>query len=153
MVRATRPASRGNRKTIPVLSAGGVIFDARGRVLLLRRVGEGTWCFPKGHVEAGESSQAAAVREIKEECGLDVEIGRRIAEIRYTFYSRPDDANHDKRVVYFLANPIGGVVKLEDRFDAWRWAWPSSALRTLPYQNDKAVLRAAIKARNSTRRN
>ena len=152
MVRATRPPPIGNRKTIPVLSAGGVIFDARGRVFLLRRAGEGTWCFPKGHVEAGETRQAAAAREIKEESGLDVEIGRRIAEIGYTFYSRPDDVNEDKRVVYFLAVPIGGVVKLEDRFDAWRWAWPSSALRTLPYQNDKEVLRAAIKARKSTGR-
>ncbi len=150
MARAARPPPRKDRDTIPVLSAGGVIFDDRGRVFLLRRAGEGTWCFPKGHVEAGESPQAAAAREVKEECGLDVEIGRRIAEIGYTFYSRLEDLNQDKRVVYFLATPIGGVVTLEDRFDGWRWAWPVQALRTLPYENDKTVLRTAMKARKAT---
>lgn len=150
MARGTRPPPRKDRETISVVSAGGVIFDARGRVLLLRRAGEGTWCFPKGHVEKGESLQAAAAREIKEECGLDVELGRRVAEIGYTFYSRSQDVNQDKRVVYFLATPIGGVVTLEDRFDAWRWAWPARAIGTLPYPNDKTVLRAAMTARKAS---
>ena len=152
MARGTRPSPRKDRKTVDVRSAGGVIFDDRGRVLLLRRVGEGTWCFPKGHIESGESPQAAAAREIREECGLDVEIGRRVAEIGYTFYFPPEDVNHDKRVVYFLANPIGGVVKLEDRFDASRWVPPERAFHMLPYPNDKTVLRAALNARKSRRR-
>jgi len=147
-----RRSPRKDRETLSVRSAGGVIFDDRGQVLLLRRVGEGTWCFPKGHIEPGESPQAAAAREIREECGLDVEIGRRVAEIGYTFYFPPEDVNHDKRVVYFLANPIGGVVKLEDRFDASRWVPPGRAFRMLPYRNDKTVLRAALKARKARRR-
>ena len=149
MAQVRRPAARKDRKTIPVLSAGGIIFDHDGRVLLLRRAGERTWCFPKGHVEPGESAPAAAVREIREECGLEVEIGRRVGEIAYTFYSKAEGVNHDKRVVYFLANPIGGVVTLEDRFDAWRWVTPSRALRMVPYRNDKTILRAAEKARKS----
>ena len=152
MARTTRPAPRKDRETISVLSAGGVLFDDRGRVFLLRRVGEGTWCFPKGHVEAGESLQAAATREIKEECGLDVEVGRRVGEVRYAFFARHEGVNNDKRVVYFLASPIGGVPKLEDRFDAWRWAPPDRALSMLSYQNDRTVLRAAIKVRRATGR-
>lgn len=152
-MRVFRHPPRKDRKTVRVRSAGGLIFDHAGRVLLLRRSGEGTWCFPKGHVEPRESPQAAAAREIKEECGLDVVIGRRIGEIRYTFYFQSDDVNHDKRVVYFLAEPVGGVVTLEDRFDAWRWVPPARALRLLPYGNDKAIFRAAVKARGAIARN
>jgi len=152
MARGTRPSPRKDRETVDVRSAGGVIFDDRGQVLLLRRVGEGTWCFPKGHIESGESPQAAAAREIREECGLEVEIGRRVAEIGYTFYFPPENVNHDKRVVYFLANPIGGVVTLEDRFDGSQWVPPGQALGMLPYRNDKTVLRAALKVRKATRR-
>lgn len=144
--------TRKIRESIRVLSAGGVLFDDRGRTLLLRRAGEGTWCFPKGHVESGESLKEAAAREIREECGLEAEIGRRIGEVAYTFYSKLDGFNHDKRVVYFLANPIGGVVALEDRFDAWRWVSPDRALRMVPYKNDRTILRAAVRARKATGR-
>lgn len=149
-MRGVRRPPRKSRKTVRVLSAGGVVFDRRGRVLLLRRVGEGTWCFPKGHVERGESLQATARREIKEECGLDVVLGRRIGEVRYAFYSRADEVNHDKRVVYFLAESLDSMVTLESRFDAWRWVSPTRALRMLPYRNDKAIFRAAMKARSAT---
>ena len=152
MTRASRPRTRSDRATVSVRSAGGVIFNPRGQVLLLRRAGEGSWCFPKGHIEPGESPQAAAAREVREECGLDVEIGRRVAEIGYTFYSAIEDVNQDKRVVYFLAEPIGGVVTLEDRFDGWRWIAPSKGFAMLPYRNDKTVLRAALKLRKATRR-
>jgi diadenosine hexaphosphate hydrolase (ATP-forming) len=135
-----------------VLSAGGVIFDDRGRVFVLRRADEGGWCFPKGHVEPGETRQEAAAREIKEECGLDVEVGRRVGEAHYTFFARHEDRNNEKTVVYFLARLIGGVPKLEDRFNAWRWMPPGLALKVLPYRNDQTILRAALKVRRATGR-
>ncbi|HKZ62919.1 MAG TPA: NUDIX domain-containing protein [Thermoplasmata archaeon] len=140
--RPTRP----DKDTMPVASAGGVVIDASGRVLLLRTADEGIWCFPKGHIERGETAEDAARREIAEECGLAVEIGDRIAEVAYSFYWPPEDVNYDKRVVYFLAHPRDGDVRLEDRFDAWRWATPARARRMLHYGNDRHVLAKAVVA-------
>lgn len=52
-----------------VEGAGGVVFRTDGAVLLLRHL-EGTWVFPKGHIDPGEDALSAAVREVEEEAGL-----------------------------------------------------------------------------------
>ena len=57
---------------------GAVIVDRDGRYLLVRRGREpsqGLWSIPGGKVEPGESDEAAVVREVREETGLDVEVG------------------------------------------------------------------------------
>lgn len=149
-VLSARP--RPDKETKPVLSAGGVVLDARGRVLVLRRSDEGIWCFPKGQVEPGETPQQTAAREILEECGLACTIGQKIGEIRYAYYWPPDDVNYDKRVVYFLAALEGGDVKLEERFDGWRWTTPDRAVQLLYHRNDKTILRKAAKAARLTTR-
>ncbi len=138
---------RPDKETRPVVSAGGVVFDGRGRVLLLRRADEGTWCFPKGHVEPGETPQVAAAREIKEECGLDVRIGRKVGDVHYTFYVPEEGVNQAKRVEYFLATAANTDVVLEDRFDEHRWMTPTRAYRMLPYPNDRRILKAALRSR------
>ena len=58
--------------------AGAVVRDTSGRVLLVLRANEpsrGMWSIPGGRIEPGESARAAAVREVREETGLDVEVG------------------------------------------------------------------------------
>jgi len=137
---------RPDAPTRRVVSAGGVIFDDKGRVLLLKRADERIWCFPKGHVEPGESLEQAAAREIREECGLVCEIGGKVAEVRYSYHWPPEDVNYDKRVVYFLARPVGGSLRLEDRFDDSRWMPPDAAMDHLFHANDKIVLRRAVRA-------
>jgi len=136
---------RPDKETRPVLSAGGLVFDAQGRVLLLRKADERIWCFPKGHVEEGETPPQAAAREIEEESGLRCRIGAAIGEVAYAYYWAPDDVNYDKRVVYYAARPVGGEVRLEDRFDDWRWATTGRALRLVFHKNDRDILRKALK--------
>lgn len=145
-VRIESGKPRPDRPTRTVVSAGGVVIHAQGRVLLLRRADEGTWCHPKGHLEPGETVEAAAVREIREECGLVVVLGKRIGEVRYAYYWPPDDVNYDKRVVYFVARAEGGEVRLEERFDDWRWFTPERALAILHYRNDQDLLHKALTA-------
>jgi len=139
---AGRP--RKDRETLQTTSAGCVVLDDRDRVLLLRRSDEGTWCFPKGGIEKGEAAWEAALREVREECGLSVDLGPRVAVIRYSVYWPPDDVNYDKRVIYHVARPRGGRVRLEPGFDAWRWATPRAAAKLLPYANDRKALGAAL---------
>ena len=68
-----------SRPTRPVLSAAGVVVDDGGRVLLIRRGKApdlGEWSIPGGAVELGESIEDALRREIREETGLEVAVGR-----------------------------------------------------------------------------
>ncbi len=58
----------------PVPTASVVVRDACGSLLLVRRADDGTWCLPGGRLEPGESWAACAVRECREETGLEVSI-------------------------------------------------------------------------------
>ncbi len=125
-------------------SSGGVVHDARGRILLIKRADEATWCLPKGTVEPGETLEQTAVREIEEETGLRVRLAAPVQTIEYSYYWPPDDVNCEKTVAYFLAEPIGGAVRLEAGFDASLWASRAQALRLLHWKNDREVVSRAL---------
>lgn len=74
----------GHDKIILVF-AGGCIFNEKGEVLLQRRCDTNKWGFPGGAIELGETPEMAAIREAKEETGLDVEVGKLIGV--YTDYN------------------------------------------------------------------
>ncbi len=67
--------SKVGHEKIMLVHAGGCIFNENGEVLLQRRGDCDMWGFPGGTVELGETPQMAAVREVKEETGLDVMVG------------------------------------------------------------------------------
>ncbi len=77
LVGAEAPPTTAHASVVEVVA--GVIRDARGRVLLARRTEgrdlAGLWEFPGGKREPGESAEAALIRELREELGIDVEIG------------------------------------------------------------------------------
>jgi len=89
-----------------VSCAGGVVRDASGRVLVIRRAhppDEGRWSLPGGRVEPGESPAEAAVREIREETGLIVETK---ALIGRTQIAGPEGSTY--RVDDFRCQLVGG---------------------------------------------
>jgi 8-oxo-dGTP pyrophosphatase MutT (NUDIX family) len=112
----------------------------------LRHANGGHWNFPKGHLEAGETRKEAAVRELREETGLEPErfFDEELAEISYSFYRKEELAS--KRVVYFLGlvDPGSGVTLSSEHLDC-RWLTYRDALDLITYENDREVLARAGK--------
>lgn len=89
---------------VPVLAAGGAVTDEQGRLLAIHRLGR--WDLPKGKVDPGESVPAAAVREVREECGLqEVSIERPLCDTWHTYAREGKD--HLKRTEWFLMRAPG----------------------------------------------
>ena len=88
-------------------SCGAVIFrKTRGKyaVLLIKNRYADFWSFPKGHVEDGENEYQTAIREVKEETGIDIKIenGFRMESV----YLIGKKKNIEKKVVYFASLTI-----------------------------------------------
>lgn len=93
---------------MPSLGVETAVVDA-GKVLLIKRRDFRVWALPGGAVDAGESLAEAAVREAREETGLEVELTHLVG-----LYSRPawcDDGDHD---VLFAARIVGGALVREN---------------------------------------
>ena len=127
-------------------SAGAVVFR-RDRALLIRLIAEDRWCLPKGTLEGRETPAQAAVREIREETGLEVRLGPLLTKQRYEHYRPKDGNNYRKTVTYFTAIRKGGRLELEDEFDAARWCTRAEGLALLRYAGEKALWRRAFAQR------
>jgi ADP-ribose pyrophosphatase YjhB (NUDIX family) len=93
----------------PKVGADAAIFDDDGRILLMRRSDDGMWCLPCGWVEPNESPAEAAVREAREETGLDV----RVLEL-ITVLNRVASAAagpHAMIAVIYLCEVVGGTLQ------------------------------------------
>lgn len=112
-----------------------------GRCLLIRRGAE--WAFPKGHLERNETSEAAAVREVKEETGVEIALVGPLGTTRYAFRSHNGTANR-KLVDWYLAHAISETIDHEPIFAEVRFVPVGEALRLLTHEADRALLERAI---------
>ena len=123
-------------------SAGGVIYRANGAGIdvALIATNEGRrWGLPKGHVRRGEAAEAAAVREIAEETGLQGAIERHLATIEYWFRAGPTRIH--KYVDFFLLRYVGGsLVPQQAEVDDARWFPLDEALRLASFERERDVL-------------
>jgi ADP-ribose pyrophosphatase YjhB (NUDIX family) len=132
------------------VSAGGLVVDDRpdGRwvVLIAHRNAAGTiqWTLPKGGLEEGEAFEDAAVREVREETGLDAEVVDKLGVVDYWFVWRPDEVRYHKYVHYFLMRYRGGdMTTRDDEAEDVVWLPFDDALERLTHANERDLVRAA----------
>jgi 8-oxo-dGTP pyrophosphatase MutT (NUDIX family) len=132
------------------VSAGGLVIDDRpdGRwvVLIAHRNAAGTiqWTLPKGGLEEGEALAQAAVREVREETGLDAEVVDKLGVVDYWFVWRPDEVRYHKFVHYFLMRHRGGdMAARDDEAEEVVWLPFSEALERLSHANERDLVQAA----------
>lgn len=138
----------GSLRTQRVTSAGGVVFrDGEGghEVLLCGRSSDGLWALPKGTPEPGETLEQTALREVREETGVEVEPDGVVGEMKYWFSRPQEGVRYYKTVRHYLMHPVGGDPSLHDHeFDEVRWFPVQEGLKLLTYQNEVRILRMAI---------
>ena len=119
--------------------------EGRLQVLLVHRRSPRLWALPKGTPDSGETIEETALRETREETGLEVEIERRLASIRY-FFVRGSTRFH-KTVHFFLMRPIGGRLDDHDaEFDEVAWVDLEEALAILNHATERSVVEEAATA-------
>jgi len=129
-----------------VRAAGGVIVrpgrSGRAEILVVHRPRYDDWTLPKGKCNRGESDEACALREVKEETSLVCELGGEVAVVEYE-----DGAGRPKRVRYFGMRPREGAEAAADNeVDAVRWLTPQEALETLTYGRDAEIVKRVLGA-------
>jgi ADP-ribose pyrophosphatase YjhB (NUDIX family) len=151
--RAGRSAERRRLRTVDETSAGGLVVDhEQGTAAVIGRLdrrGRLLWSLPKGHIEAGETAEQAAVREVAEETGI---IGRVVAPLgTIDFWFVAEDRRVHKTVHHFLLQALGGELSDSD-VEVTEVAWvPLEELESrLAYADERRLIRRATELLEDT---
>ncbi|MCH7841582.1 MAG: NUDIX hydrolase [Chloroflexi bacterium] len=130
------------------VSAGGVVYQTNGgrlETVLCGRLQPVRWSLAKGTPDPGESLEQTALREVREETGLEVRIDGSLGSIDYWFADRGKGVRYHKTVHFFLMVAVGGTTDQHDpEFDVVQWFDAQDALKTLAYDNEVKVLQRAL---------
>lgn len=128
-------------------SAGGLVFNKQGQILVIQPTGHDYWMFPKGHLDEGETTKEAALREVQEETGAEAEIVEKIGDTKYVYTWEGE--KRFKVVTWFLMNYISGdITKHSWETSDVRWVEPEKALGMLSFAGDKGLLKQALEKKN-----
>ncbi|HEX9918939.1 MAG TPA: NUDIX hydrolase [Pyrinomonadaceae bacterium] len=131
------------------ISAGGVVFrrrDSRVEVALISVGDENRWQLPKGLVDPGEEAEATAVREAREETGIETELVAPIDKIEYWYYAtnRGGRVRFHKFVHFYLLRYLSGDVRGHDaEVNEARWVEIAEARTMLAFASERKVLERA----------
>ncbi len=133
------------------VSAGGVVFRNEGdhvEVALILVAPKSRWQLPKGTVDENESEEDTALREVREETGLECDLIEPLDRIEYWFYASRGGkrVRFHKYVSFFLMNYVTGSVNDHDHeVEEARWIEINEAVEMLAFDSERAVLVKAQK--------
>jgi 8-oxo-dGTP pyrophosphatase MutT (NUDIX family) len=146
-----RAASRGEAGSVSAFSAGGIVLrrGEHGHEVVLgrrRRERDGvTWSLPKGTPDGDETPRETALREVREETGLQVRILDEVGDIHYRFVRA--GRRIDKTVRYFLMQAVGGDLSEHDHeFEEVRWVELGEADVLMSFPTERRILARAVPA-------
>jgi 8-oxo-dGTP pyrophosphatase MutT (NUDIX family) len=133
------------RKTRSEHSSGGAVIAVRNglpHVALIATRNRTRWGLPKGAVSEGETSEAAALREVREETGIEAKIVKPLDTIEYFF--RAGDTLIQKRVDFYLMEYVAGELEPQlSEVDDVEWVELSAALRRASFDSERKLLEMA----------
>ncbi len=136
---------QGGFAMIEATSCGGVVIF-RGKILVLyksyKNKYEG-WMLPKGTVEEGEEYEETAIREVKEESGVDAQIIRYIGKSSYTFSVPQDTVDKDVHWYLMMSDSYYSKPQREEFFEDSGYYKYHEAYHLLKYPNEKQILEKA----------
>ena len=143
----------GNRKTRNEHSSGGAVLSLRNgtpHVALIATRNKTRWGLPKGAVAEGETSEQAALREVREETGLDAEIVKLLDTIEYFF--RAGDTLIRKRVDFYLMRYVAGELTPQlTEVDDVEWVELNEAISRASFDSEKKLLESARRDASAAR--
>ena len=135
--------NQNTSKRVEEVSAGGLVVDKSGEQgLLIGRIdkrGRMLWSLPKGHIEAGESPEDAALREVLEETGIKSSITRSLGVIDFWFMA--EGKRIHKTVHHFLFSELSGTLEPQvSEVDEVKWFPLDDIAKTLAYPDERKLI-------------
>jgi 8-oxo-dGTP pyrophosphatase MutT (NUDIX family) len=143
-------SNKARSRVVAAFSAGGVVYrqaaasgaGAIYEVALVGRLKHDLWALPKGTPRRGETPEATALREVREETGLLTRIVAEIGRIEYTFSRK--GVRYRKEVLHFLMEAIGGdIADHDEEYDRVEWVGLDEAVQRLTHENEAEIVRRA----------
>jgi 8-oxo-dGTP pyrophosphatase MutT (NUDIX family) len=140
-------------QTVEQVSAGGVayrLFESELQVAIVSVKPSRRWQLPKGIVDPGETPEQAALREVREEGGIETELIEPIEIVEYWYVGEErrggERVRFHKFVHFYLLKYLGGSVEDHDHeIVEARWVTPAQAIEMLAFKSEKTVVEKAVK--------
>ena len=143
-----------NFQTVEQISAGGAAFrvnDGKTEFAVVAVNPSRRWQLPKGLVDENESAEQAALREVREEAGIECEIVEKIETIEYWYFGNEKGGRvrYHKFVLFYLMKYVSGDTRGHDHeVSEVRWVSPDEAIEMLAFKGEKEVIEKASKLLN-----
>jgi uncharacterized protein involved in tolerance to divalent cations/ADP-ribose pyrophosphatase YjhB (NUDIX family) len=143
-----RPRSDGIR-TVREVSAGGIMYRKNSDQIQIALIHvRNRWGLPKGHVEEGERIEETALREVREETGLEGRVVKKLGDIRYAYRDTTKEGEPIriyKRVHFYLLRYLKGDVRDHDHeVDEARWFPMDQVIKNLKFATERKMVHRAL---------